>query len=896
MSLYSELRHRAQRLFNTRREDAATHDELAHHLEMLTRELQAQGHSPSEARRLASVTLGNRAATEEAVRDARGNRTLEDAVRDIRFAARQLIARPAFSASVLVTLALGVGATTAIISVADHVLLRPAPFESPDQLVMMWGTDTASGTTREPQSWPDLVDLRAQSTTLAGVAGVIASQGNVRIQQGDPQRRTVAAVTSNYLSLVGIRPISGRSFDEADDAPGGAPIAAISESLWRTAFNASPTVVGSTFEVDDVAVEIVAVIPDHADYALDQINARAAYHAPYIPDGSVDVWMPIRASADQFPRSTHPFLVLARTVPGAIIGSVQREATAIASGLEQAYSENAARGLFVESLDDVVLSPIRPLISVLLVAAVLLLLVATANIANLLLARAAQRNSETALRAALGASARRILRQFITEGVLLVTLGAAAGVGLASLALGLVRSYGPADVPRLASVAIDGRVLVIAIGIALVIGVAFGLVPALASTRRDPIAVLRAAAGGVSLSPGTRRLRDVLVAVQLTLCVALGVSAVLLGRSFMRVLAVDAGFSAERVLKAEYQLPLTRYPRDFSRFPRLDEIHQFSNRLLTQLRAIPGVESAAIAANHPLDAGFTNSWQVVGRESEAGGWPEISIRVVSAGYAETMGLVLRSGRGFSGSDDVSAPAVALINETAATRFFSGQDPVGQRLQWWGIERQIVGVVRDERIHGLTTAAPPAAYAPLGQIPMNNGVVLIKTRGTPLALAGEVRRAVATVDPQLAVYGVEPMQETLDRSVAERKFALMVMAAFALVTILLALIGVYGVVSYAAAQRSREIGIRQALGAAPASAVLLVLRGAASVVFAGVVIGLALSALGAPLLGSLLYEAPRFDALAFVVVPIVVTLVATVSSLLPAIRAARVSPVQAMRAA
>lgn len=197
MSLYSELRHRAQRLFNTRREDAATHDELAHHLEMLTRELQAQGHSPSEARRLASVTLGNRAATEEAVRDARGNRTLEDAVRDIRFAARQLIARPAFSASVLVTLALGVGATTAIISVADHVLLRPAPFESPDQLVMMWGTDTASGTTREPQSWPDLVDLRAQSTTLAGVAGVIASQGNVRIQQGDPQRRTVAAVTSN---------------------------------------------------------------------------------------------------------------------------------------------------------------------------------------------------------------------------------------------------------------------------------------------------------------------------------------------------------------------------------------------------------------------------------------------------------------------------------------------------------------------------------------------------------------------------------------------------------------------------------------------------------------------------------------------------------------------------
>ncbi len=896
MSILSDIKHRLQRLFHSSREERYTRDELSYHLEMLTRDLESQGHDPLEARRLAVVSMGSRASIEEDVRDARGNRGLEDAMRDVRFAARQLVARPGFTAAVLLTLALGIGATTAIVSVADHVLLRPAPFERPQDLVMIWGTDSVSGTTREPQSWPDFVDLRAQTTTLSGVAGVIATQGNVRIQQGEPTRRTVAALTGNYLSLLGVRPLAGRTFDETDDTPGGPPIAVISASLWRTAFSSSPSVIGSTIEVDETTVEIVGVVPDHADYALDQINGRAAYHAPYVPDGSVDVWMPARATDDEWPRSTHPFLVIGRRAPSATIGAVQREATTIASALEQAYRENAARSMFVESLDDVVLSPVRPLINVLLVAAALLLLVATANIANLLLARAAQRNAETALRAALGASSRRLVRQFLTEGALLVTLGAGAGIALATIVLRMVRAYGPADIPRIASVSVDARVLGLAIAIAALIGLAFGLVPALLSSRRDPIGVLRASAGSVGLSVGARRLRDVLVGAQLTLCVALGVSAVLLGRSFMRVLRVDAGFSAERVLKAQYTLPEARYPRNFARFPRFDEINQFNDRLLTQLRAIPGVESAAIAATHPLDAGFTNSWRVVGRESEGAGWPEISIRIVSPGYAETMGLVLLSGRAFTPGEDASSPPVALINQTAATRFFPDGDPVGQRLAWWGIERTIVGVVRDERIHGLTAPAPPAAYAPIGQAPSNSGVVLLKTRGDPLSAIAAVRQTIAAVDPLLAVFGTESLQNTLDRSVSERRFALMVMAAFAFVTIVLALVGVHGVVSYAASQRAREIGIRQALGAAPSAAVLLVLRGAASVVMVGVGVGLVAAALGSPLLGALLYEAPRFDPLAFIAVPLAVAAVAAASSLHPAIRAARAAPVTAIRSA
>ncbi|MGQ0648512.1 MAG: ABC transporter permease, partial [Gemmatimonadaceae bacterium] len=751
MSLWTDWSRRMSTLFHRGREERELGEEMSFHLDMLARRLEEQGQSPDEAHRRARVSFGGVMQAQENTREARGTMMLEDLMRDASYAARQLLAHPVFTLIVTITLALGIGATTAIFSTVDHVLLRPAPFDRPGELVVMWGTDRASGTTREPVSWPDITDFRTRSKTVGAVAGFVAIQVNLTAQGTEPTRATAIAATGNIFSVLGVRPLRGRVFSPEDDRPGGPAIAVVSEAAWRGRFNGDPAIIGTTILIDEVSTQIVGVLPAGADFGIDQMYAQAAYHPPYLVEGGVDIWVPVRATEQEFPRDTHPFVAIGRLASGASTITAQQELDVIAADVERNHRANTARGVHIESLDQVVFGESRPLLRILLAAVVLLLVVSAVNVANLLLARGTARVREVALRGALGASSSRLTRQFIAEGVVLVLLGTIAGVGLAFGALRVLRAYGPADVPRLLDTTLDGRALAVTLAVAAVVGLVFGLVPVITALREDTMAVLKGEAGTISMSRRGQRLRNGLVTAQIALCVALAVCASLVTRSFSAVLQVDPGFASAGVMKAQYQLPGSRYPRDFSKFPDFQEINEFTDRLLARIQEIPGIEAAGIAASHPLDVGFTNSWRVVGREEEEGrDWPEISVRIVSAGYFDAMGLAKRRGRLFEAGDNVHGPGVALINETAARRFFAEQDPIGQEISFWGRRRRIIGVVGDERIHGLTSAAPPATYVPLTQAPSNTGAVLVRSDRDAGQLAAEMRRDIGDLDQQLAV--------------------------------------------------------------------------------------------------------------------------------------------------
>ncbi len=819
---------------------------------------------------------------------------LADLARDTRFALRQLRNAPGFTIIAVITLALGIGANTALFSVVDGVLLRPIPFRDADRLVVVWETDRTSGTTREPGSWPDYVDFAAESRTLSGMAALTGLETNYTPERDTPERLSTMAVTHTFFPLVGINALHGRTFSAEEDVAGGAAVVLLGERFWRARFNADPAVIGRTIRLDDTPRQVVGIVPAGSDFGLDQIHARAAYHAPYTGVGDIAAWIPLQASARAYPRDTHPFFMLGRLAPGASMAAAGDELARVAARLEQQYRSNTARGINIERMKDVAFAPVQPVLYLLLVAVAFVLLVACVNVANLLLARGAARSREVAVRTAIGASFARLGRQFVVEALLLALLGGAAGVALAWAALQLLLALAPADIPRVQEVRIDASVLAVTLGISLMVGLAFGLVPALQAGRLDVNGTLKGEGRGGSHGVRRRRLREGLVVTELALSVTLVLCAGLLLRSVASVLRVDPGFNADGVLKAEYTLPDSRYPRDFRRFPDWPATQRFNREVLQRVQSLPGVQAAAIASAHPLDAGFTNSFVVVGREAEARDWPEISVRQVSPGYFVTMGTTLVRGRALADGDDASSPLVAVINQSAARRYFDGRDPIGQEIRFWGISRRIVGVVGDERFKGPTEPAPPALYAPLAQAPASSGALLVRSSRAPAELAAEVRSAVQRVDPQLAVYGVEPLGETLLASLGTRRFTTVVLGAFAALTLVLALVGIHGVLSYATSQRTREIGIRLALGATRGEAAGLVVRGGVSLALAGTAIGLAGAAAGSRFLAGMLFGVTRGDPVTYVAVAFLAISAAVIATALPSWRAARVTPTEALR--
>ena len=824
---------------------------------------------------------------------------LTDFVQDLKYGARVLMRSRGFAIAAVLTLSIGIGATTAIFSVVNGVLLRPVPFADIDRLTMVWETDRNTGTNREPASFPDFIDLKDRSRQFTGFAAFAGIERTLTPVNGDPTRLPVIVATHDLLPLLGIQPSPGRTFTAAEDVPGAPNVVLISDRLWEREFQRDPNIVGKTIRLNDVENTILGVVPASADFGTMQVLRSAAYARGFADRdlrSRVDIWAPLRGDPQVLVRDTHPLFVLGRMAPGATVATAQEELTRIMADLEAAYPSNVARGAFIESLSDVVFSRVRGTLWVLLAAVGFVLLIACVNVANLLLARGTARLREVAVRTAMGAPMSRLVRQFAAENFVLTAVSTALGVAIAFFALRFLTTLAPADIPRITETRVDVLVLAVATGLALVTGLVFGIVPAIQARRVDLQGALKADdSRGATAGRERNVLRSTLVISEVALAVVLLVGAGLLVKSAWRLAQVDTGYRAANVVKAEFQLPPSRYPGG-NTWPNFVEVHRFNDELLNRVAQIPGVTAAAIVGNHPVDPGSQNSWRVVGREAEGQHWPEVSIRRVSATYFETVQLPVRSGRAFSNGDGPTDPTVSIINESLARRFFEGREPLGAQIRLWGGVRTIVGVVKDERINGLSREAPPAVYLPFRQAPsFNGGEALLVRTSAPLSTVGpSLRGAVRQVDPQLAVFGIKSLAEVLGDSVAQQRFVMLLLIAFAGVAVILAAIGIHGILSYTVAQRRHELGIRVALGATPDRVTSLVLGQGMKLTIAGLVIGILAALALTRVLSTQLYGVSTTDATAFAAVLPVLGAVALLATWLPARRAVRLDPLEAMR--
>ncbi len=645
---------------------------------------------------------------------------------------------------------------------------------------------------------------------------------------------------------------------------------------------------------------IVGVVPASADFGILQVLRAADYGQGFAQRDArttVDAFAPLQGDPQRLPRSTHPLFIIGRLAQGATVESAQQELGAVAAELEKTFpDDNEARGVAVQGLRDIIFGPIQPALVVLIWAVGLVLLIACVNVAHLLLARGVARVREIAVRSALGAGTARLARQHIVENTILLFLASALGVLVASIALRVLLVAAPADIPRLADVAIDARVLFVVLSIAVAVGFVFGLIPLWQARRTDLQTVLKAEQGrGTTGGRESAAARSVLMAGEIALAVVLVIGAGLLIKSFWQLQQVNPGFDVEQVVKAEFQLPGSRYPTDFRQFPNFKEILQFNASLLERASALPGV---GVGGHCRQSSARRRVHQLVCCHRARGGSSRLAGDLGQARHSGVLrgrcGLPLVRGRLILDSDTTQAAPVVLINEAAVARFFTRQDPIGQRMDIYGTPRTIVGVVADEKIHGLKEAAPVAVYLPMSQAPFSSGTLLVRARGDLVQIASAMRSIFREVDPSLAVFGVEPLRDTLAQSTGEQRFMMLLVGVFAALALVLSLIGIHGVLSYAVLQRRKEIGIRVALGAEPGQVVRVVLGEGMRLTLIGLGAGVGMALLFSRSLASLLFGVTATDLTIFSVVILLVAAVSTLAMWLPARRAARVDPLVALR--
>jgi putative ABC transport system permease protein len=864
-------------------------DELRFHLESRVAELVARGRPRQAAEREAAREFGDvgAARAELTAIDVGRLRRAERAewwggwAQDVRYAVRALRRAPGFAIAVLLTIALGVGANGAIFSVTDAALLRPLPYHEPDALVHLWTTTPRSLTGKGNSAYPNLLDWRRRSTTLSGIAGYHSNR--MVLTQGDEPRVLWAGKTSaNFFDVLGVTPAVGRRFAEGEDAVGAARVVMLSHGLWVHEFARDSAVVGRAVSLDGAPYTVIGVLPEAFQFAL---------------VGAAEVWVPIDRNAQMREnRSSSWFDVVARLRPGVRIERAQQEMDAIARDLAREHAnENTGVGVSLVPLRDELTGPVRPVLVVLFGAVGFVLLVALANVANLLLVRGTARAKELGIRAALGAGQARIVRQLLTEGVLLAALGGALGLVVAHFGVrALVATIPPQrllTMPYLADVGIDGRLVGYMLALSLAAGLVFGLIPALRVARPGLFETLRQGARGSSAGGAAGRLRDGLVAAELALTVVLVVGAALFGKSLARLLAVDPGFRTDRVFTAYIPLPRADFATNAKRV-------DFFLRLEDRVRALPAVESVGLTTKLPLDGGNSASFRVVGQPApEPGQVPSASFRSVTPDYFRTLGIPLVRGAPFDARADTAAPRVVVINEALARKAFPSEDPIGRQIvtlndaPW-----TVVGVVGDVAIGKLEDQAPPTIYLPFRQFSDISMRVAVRTRGEVAGLEQSVRRVVRELDPHVALYQVYTMESLVQQSesVFRRRFPLLLVGAFALAALLLAIVGTYGVISYSVAQRLRELGIRIALGATPGSVVGLVVRHAATLALAGIGVGVVTAAVLSRYAASLLYGVRGTDPTTYLTAAAVLGAVAALAAAVPARRATRVDPVVTLR--
>ena len=788
---------------------------------------------------------------------------------DLRSALRALARRPVFTALVALTLALGIGANAAIFSVVDTVLLRPLPYPESERLVNVHGRYPEDRTTF---SLPDYLDLRQRARSYAELAAVTTGGGNLTTT-GLPERVQVAYATGNFFRALRVTPALGRLFGP-DDERGASGIVVLSYETWRGRHQGDPQVVGRAVTIDGRPFTIAGVAP--RGLAL---------------PGKVDYWRPIRTdSGDGGGRRAEFLAVVGRLAPGVTPERAGREAHAIMAQLGREYPEtNRTFRAEVAGLQEDLVGPARPALLVFMGAVGLVLLIACANVANLLLARAVGREREIAIRASLGASRARVFRQLVLESVLLGALGGAGGLALAGIATRLLRTSELGDIPRLAEVTVDARVLAFGVAVSVATGLLFGLAPALRLAREELQPSLRGGGRGVTRGPGEGRVRSALVLAEVALAVVLLVGAGLLVRSFDALRRTDVGFSAERVLVARVALPPAQYADAAGR-------RAFWLALEERVRTLPGVQAAGLASTAPMGGAPYYAFRVEGVEGAPETMQDAQPYAVTPGYFATMRIRLLRGRVLGPGDVDGATPVAVVNATLARKFLGARDPLGQRLSVDGGEtwRTVVGVVADTRQEGLAELPYAQLYFPAAQWPRPAMWITLRTAADPTAVASSLRRVVADLDAQLPVYELSTMQERMARSVAQPRLTAVLTTGFAASALLLAALGIYGVVAYGVAERTREIGVRMALGATRERVLGLIVRQGLRPVLGGLAVGVVGALAAGRLLTGLLHGVSAGDVLTYVAVVAFLGAVAVAATVLPARRAAGVAPTTALR--
>ena len=859
-------------------------DELAFHLEKVAEELVEEGWSPEPARTEARRRFGDLEGTREYCRaldkrketQMKWTESLGELGQDLKFAGRQLGKSPGFTLVAVLTLALGVGATTSIFSVVDGVLLRPLPFVEPERIVMAVDSDGATSSF----SVPNYLDWSQESKALAAAAAMDNGTVTLTGDGGEPERLEGMWVRTDFFRILGLKPIHGRTFAPGEDEPAEQRVILISEELWQRRFGGDRAVIGRTLSLNGVPSTVVGILGRDGQYPA-----------------NADVWLPLTFSESmRSQRGNYYLSAIAKLAPGATLEQAQAQAKAIGDRLAKEYPEdNAGTGINVEPLQEFMVGDVRTPLLVLLGAVLFVLLIACANVANLLLVRAAAREGEIAIRTALGASRTRIVRQLLTESLLLAFVGGAAGVALAVWMTRALVALAPPETPRLEEVGVDGPVLLFTLGLALLTGVLFGLVPALQASRPNLVGTLKEGTRG-SRGRTATRVRSFLVVTETALAVVLLAGAGLLIRSFGELQKVDVGFQPEGVVKFNVALPGNKYPED-------PLVRSFANGLMERMRGLPGVTSAGLVAwGLPLSGVVSAlSYTIEGHPPPPNGWEgNVRVAIASPEYFRTMGIPVLRGRAFTERDRDGAPQVVVINETAARQMFPGEDAMGQRINlgWTsnGVQRggEVVGIIGDFKQDALQAETEPHLFLPFEQAPMQGMTVVLRTEADPAAVAATVRDEVRALDPDLPIYGLQTLEDLVASSASQPKFYMLLLGGFSAIALLLAAVGIYGVIAYAVRQRTQEIGIRMALGASQDRVLRMVVGQGMALAVAGALAGLAGAFLATRGLRSLLYQVSACDPVIYTGVALVLVLVAAVASWLPARRAARTDPQLVLR--
>ena len=816
---------------------------------------------------------------------------------DIRYGLRQLIKHPGFTLVAVLTLALGIGANTAIFSVVNAVLLKPLPFPAPEELVAVGGVDrseTASSPKLSSMCYPDFFDIREQNHSFASMA-VYRDRTLALVDEKEAQSVRGQKVSGEFFDVLGMKPMMGRGFARADEQAGGGPggfKVILSYGFWQNHFNHADDIIGRVLMLDGRPYTVIGVMPQSFQFPI-QTDSIEMYitHAEdaATPDGSTPYTQQ---------RGSHSLLGIARLKPGVSFAQANVELRTIAAALEKKYPEtntNWSAGL--QPLRDELVGDVRTALYVLFGAVLCLLLIANANVANLMLARASVRGKEIALRAALGASRARIIRQLLTESVLLAGLGGLLGLLIAKWGTDALVAAVPQNIPRVSTIQMDGVVLGFTLLLSLATGIVFGLVPAWQASHVDLNTALKSGSRGAGGVEGKHRVRNALVMTEVALALILLICASLLIQSFARLGRVDTGMRTERLFTARIGLPEAAYPKP-------ENIISFFDQLMPRLRAIPGVESVTTTWPLPLSgSNNTSSFDIEENPAPEGQQPDSPMRIVGPDYFKTMGIPIKQGRGFEATDQFKSMPVVIVNEQFVQKFFPGKNVVGKHIKpSWSIGdekalmRTIVGVVGNVKHRTLNMEVTPEVYLSASQIPMDSMSIVARTNvSNPAVITSAVRNELAAVDRNIPLVRVRVFDEYLARALARPRFNAMLLSIFAGTALVLTAIGIYGVMAYSVSQRTSEIGIRIALGAGKRSIFRLIVGQAMTIVAISLVAGIAGAFAATRLLTSLLYGVGASDPATFVAIVLLVSAVAFVAAWLPARRATRVDPIIALRA-